>query len=163
MTGLRNVTLMVNGAIHQLHLEPRRLLVHSLRLDLGLTGTHVGCERAQCGACLVLLDDEPVRSCNLLTVQADGAEVWTIEGLASTGRVDAIQKAFCEKHAVQCGFCTPGMVVCAWELLRRNLQPDEREIRRALCGNLCRCTGYQNIVDAILRAGEIMSGAEGAR
>ena len=163
MTGLRNVTLTVNGATHQLRLEPRRLLVHCLRLDLGLTGTHVGCERAQCGACLVLLNGEPVRSCNVLGVQADGCEVWTIEGLARSGHVDAIQEAFCEKHAVQCGFCTPGMVVCASELLRRNPHPDEHEIRRALYGNLCRCTGYQNIVDAISRAGEIMANAGDAR
>jgi carbon-monoxide dehydrogenase small subunit len=156
MTAFRDVTLTVNGALRPLRLEPRRLLVHCLRLDLGLTGTHIGCERGQCGACLVLLNDEPVRSCNVLAVQADGGEVWTIEGLAKTGRVDTLQDAFRERHAVQCGFCTPGMVVCAWDLLRRNPSADEHEIRRALRGNICRCTGYQNIVDAISAAAESM-------
>jgi carbon-monoxide dehydrogenase small subunit len=158
MTELHDVMLTVNGTVHHLRVEPRRLLVHCLRLDLGMTGTHIGCETAQCGACLVLLNGDAVKSCNLLAVQADGGAVSTIEGLAQDGRLHPIQEAFCEKHAVQCGFCTPGMIMSAWDLLRKNPRPDKDEIRLAIYGNLCRCTGYQTIVEAIQHAGERMAG-----
>ena len=163
MTELREVTLAINGTVHHLSVEPRRLLVHCLRLDLGLTGTHIGCETAQCGACLVVLNGEPVKSCNLLAVQADGAIVSTIEGLAQDGRLNPIQEAFCEKHAVQCGFCTPGMIMAAWAFLQKEPHPNQDEVRFATYGNLCRCTGYQNIVEAIQHAGELMAAAGEAR
>ncbi len=158
LTELRDVTLTVNGTPHHLRAEPRRLLVHCLRLDLGLTGTHIGCETAQCGACVVLLNGEAVKSCNLLAVQADGGTVTTIEGAAQDGRLHTIQEAFCAKHAVQCGYCTPGMIFCAWQLLQQHPRPDEDETRLALYGNLCRCTGYQNIVEAIRYAAELIAG-----
>lgn len=158
MTELREITLTVNGKPHQLHVEPRRLLVHCLRSDFGLTGTHVGCETAQCGVCAVLLNGEAVKSCNLLAVQADGATVVTIEGVARDGHLHPVQEAFCKMHAVQCGYCTPGMIICACELLQKNPHPNEDEIRLAIYGNLCRCTGYQNIVEAIRHAGELMDG-----
>lgn len=158
MAELRQITLTVNGRQCQLDVEPRRLLVHCLRLDLGLTGTHIGCETAQCGACTVLLNGEAVKSCNLLAVQADGDTVVTIEGLAKDSQLHPIQEAFREKHAVQCGFCTPGMIMRACELLQKSPQPLEDEIRLALYGNLCRCTGYQHIVEAIQHAGELMVG-----
>ena len=157
MTELREVTLTVNGAVRHLRVEPRRLLVHCLRRDLGLTGAHIGCETAQCGACVVLLNGESVKSCNLLAAQADGGTVSTIEGLAQDGHLHPIQEAFCEKHGVQCGFCTPGMIMSAWGLLQKNPRPNEEEIRLAIYGNLCRCTGYQNIVEAIQHAGERMA------
>jgi aerobic carbon-monoxide dehydrogenase small subunit len=157
MAELRDVTLTVNGALHRLRVEPRRLLVHCLRHDLGLTGTHVGCETAQCGACTVLLDGEAVKSCNLLAVQADGGEVLTIEGLADDDQLHPLQEAFWEKHGLQCGFCTPGMILFAYDLLRRDPRPDEDTIRRAMHGNLCRCTGYQHIVEAIQQAAVAMS------
>ena len=158
MTELRDITLTVNGKEHHLRVEPRRLLVHCLREDLGLTGTHVGCENAECGICVVLLNGEPVKSCNLLAVQADGGTITTVEGLAQDGHLNPIQEAFCEKHAVQCGFCTPGMMIFAQHLLQEKPHPDEQEIRTALYGNMCRCTGYQNIVEAIAYASELMSG-----
>jgi aerobic carbon-monoxide dehydrogenase small subunit len=163
MTELGDVTLTVNGTVRHLRVEPRRLLVHCLRLDLGRTGTHIGCETAQCGACVVLLNGEAVKSCNLLAVQADGGVVSTIEGLAQDGHLHPIQEVFCEKHAVQCGFCTPGMIMSAWALLQKNPRPNEDEIRLAIYGNLCRCTGYQNIVEAIEYAGELMANAGGTR
>jgi carbon-monoxide dehydrogenase small subunit len=163
MTELREVSLTVNGTARRVRIEPRRLLVHCLRNDLGLTGTHVGCDTADCGACVVLLDGRAVKSCNLLAVQADGAAVSTVEGLARDGELHPIQRAFVEKHAVQCGFCTPGMLMLASALLRRSPHPDEAEIRRALYGNLCRCTGYQNIVDAIRYAGELVAETGRAR
>jgi carbon-monoxide dehydrogenase small subunit len=163
MTELREVTLTINGTVHHLRVEPRRLLVHCLRLDLGLTGTHIGCETAQCGACLVLLNGETVKSCNLLAVQADSAIVSTIEGLAQDGRLHPIQEAFCEKHAVQCGFCTPGMIMAASAFLQKEPRPNPDEVRFATYGNLCHCTGYQNIVEAIQYAGELMAGAGEAR
>lgn len=159
---LCNVTLTVNGTERHLRVEPRRLLVHALRADLGLTGTHVGCETAQCGACVVLLNGEAVKACNLLAVQADGGTVETIEGMARDGQLHPIQEAFHEKQAVQCGFCTPGMIMFARDLLQQYPQPSEDQIRRNMHGNLCRCTGYQHIVEAIQRAGELMS-SEGAR
>ena len=156
MAKTRDIELSVNGTAHRLTVEPRRLLVHTLRLDLGLTGTHIGCETGQCGACVVLVDGEPAKSCNLLAVQADLAEIETIEGLAQEGRPHPIQEAFCEKYAVQCGYCTPGLILCACELLRNNPHPSEEDICSGIYGNLCRCTGYRNIVGAIQYAGELM-------
>ena len=163
MTEPREVRLTINGTEHRLRVEPRRLLVHCLRNELGLTGTHVGCDTADCGACVVLLDGRAVKSCNLLAVQADGADVSTVEGLARGEELRPIQRAFCEKHAVQCGFCTPGMLMLATALLQGNPHPDETEIRRALYGNVCRCTGYEHIVDAIRYAGELMAVSETTR
>jgi len=143
------VTLRVNGKSHQAEVSPRLLLVHYLRDNLGLTGTHVGCDTSQCGACTVQLNGLSVKSCTVLTVQADGGEVLTIEGLAKDGVLHPIQQGFWEKHGLQCGFCTPGMIMSANNLLQRNPNPSDDEIRHALEGNLCRCTGYQNIVAAI--------------
>jgi aerobic carbon-monoxide dehydrogenase small subunit len=146
---MRRVSLGVNGAAHDLDLEPRELLVYVLRDRLGLTGTNVGCDTSSCGACTVLLDGEAVKSCTVLGVQADGAEITTIEGLTSNGDLHPVQQAFHEHHALQCGYCTPGMVLATVSLLEDNASPSEEEVRRALEGNLCRCTGYQNIVKAV--------------
>jgi carbon-monoxide dehydrogenase small subunit len=139
---------------HRREVEPRQLLVHFLRETLGLTGTNIGCDTSQCGACTVLLNGEAIKSCTMLAVQADGAEITTIEGLAVNGELHPIQKAFWEKHGLQCGYCTPGMILTAVDLLKRNPHPDEHEIRRGIEGNLCRCTGYQNIVKAVQYAAE---------
>jgi carbon-monoxide dehydrogenase small subunit len=147
--GVRSVSLMVNGVSHALELEPRELLVYVLRDRLGLTGTVVGCDTSSCGACTVLLDGESVKSCTLLGVQADGRELTTIEGLADNGSLHPLQESFHEYHALQCGYCTSGIVLAAVSLLAENPSPSEDEIRHALEGNICRCTGYQNIVDAI--------------
>jgi aerobic carbon-monoxide dehydrogenase small subunit len=144
--------LTVNGVRHELAVEPRLLLVHLLRERLGLTGAHVGCDTTNCGACTVHLDGESVKSCTVLAVQADGAEVTTIEGLAPAGGLHPLQEGFWEKHGLQCGFCTPGMIMAAADLLRRNPNPTDEEIRHGLEGNLCRCTGYQNIVEAVKAA-----------
>ena len=153
------VTLRVNGRTHHHDVEPRLLLVHYLRDVLRLTGTKVGCDTSQCGSCTVLVDGVAVKSCTCLTAQADGAEVTTIEGLGpSPGVLHPVQEAFWEKHGLQCGFCTPGMVFAACELLRRNPNPTEDEIRHGLEGNLCRCTGYQNIVRAVQSAAAAMGG-----
>ena len=149
-----SVTLVVNGVSHTDEVEPRQLLVHYLRETLGLTGTNIGCDTSQCGACTVLLNGEAVKSCTLLTVQADGAEVTTIEGLATDGKLHPVQQGFWEKHGLQCGFCTPGMILTAVDLLKRNPRPSEAEIRHGLEGNLCRCTGYQHIVQAVQWAAE---------
>jgi carbon-monoxide dehydrogenase small subunit len=149
------VTVRVNGADHRLEVEPRLLLVHALRDHLGLTGTHVGCDTSNCGACTVHLDGLAVKSCTVLTVQADGAEVTTIEGLAKDGELHPLQEAFWNDHGLQCGYCTPGMIMAAAGLLARNPNPTEDEVRHALEGNLCRCTGYQNIVKAVLDAAKI--------
>ena len=145
---MRSVSLTVNGVSHSLELEPRELLVYVLRDRLGLTGTVVGCDTSSCGACTVLLDGESVKSCTLLGVQADGREITTIEGLSDDG-LHPLQESFHEHHALQCGYCTSGMVLAAASLLEENPSPSENEIRHALEGNICRCTGYQNIVDAI--------------
>jgi carbon-monoxide dehydrogenase small subunit len=142
----------VNGARHEAEVEPRQLLVYFLREQLGLTGTVVGCDTSSCGACTVLLDGESVKACTVLAVQADGAEVTTIEGLASNGALHPVQQAFHEQHALQCGFCTPGMVLATVGLLAESPSPSDDEIRLALEGNLCRCTGYQNIVKAVKAA-----------
>ena len=146
---MRRVSLAVNGVRHELDLEPRELLVYVLRDRLGLTGTNVGCDTSSCGACTVLLNGESVKACTLLGVQADGMELTTIEGLSSNGDLHPLQQAFHEQHGLQCGYCTPGMVMAAASLLAQNPEPSETEIRRALEGNLCRCTGYQNIVAAV--------------
>jgi aerobic carbon-monoxide dehydrogenase small subunit len=146
---VRHVTLAVNGVRHELDLEPRELLVHVLRERLGLTGTNVGCDTSSCGACTVLLNGESVKSCTLLGVQADGMELTTIEALASNGDLHPVQEAFHAAHGLQCGYCTPGMVLSTVSLLAANPAPTEAEIRRGLEGNLCRCTGYQNIVEAV--------------
>ncbi len=149
---MRRVSITVNGDEHALELEPRELLVYVLRERLGLTGTNVGCDTSSCGACTVLLDGESVKSCTLLGVQADGHELTTIEGLATNGALHAVQDAFHEQHALQCGYCTPGFVMATVSLLRENPHPSEEQIRHALEGNLCRCTGYHNIVRAVQSA-----------
>ena len=146
---MRNVSFTVNEVPHELQLEPRELLVYVLRERLGLTGTVVGCDTSSCGACTVLLDGESVKSCTVLGVQADGHEIGTIEGLAENGSLHPLQESFHQHHALQCGYCTSGMVLAAVSLLEENPRPNEDEIRHALEGNMCRCTGYQNIVDAI--------------
>jgi carbon-monoxide dehydrogenase small subunit len=146
---VRTVSLTVNGVPCELELEPRELLVYVLRERLGLTGTVVGCDTSSCGACTVLIDGESVKSCTVLGVQAHGTEITTIEALAEDGELNALQQSFHEHHALQCGYCTSGMVLAAVSLLAENPHPSEDEIRRALEGNICRCTGYQNIVDAI--------------
>jgi carbon-monoxide dehydrogenase small subunit len=153
---MKRVSLAVNGSRHELDLEPRELLVYVLRDRLGLTGTNVGCDTSSCGACTVLLNGESVKSCTVLGVQADGMELTTIEGLApdggAAGELHPLQQAFHEQHGLQCGYCTPGMVMAAASLLADNPDPSEAEIRHALEGNLCRCTGYQNIVKAVQSA-----------
>jgi carbon-monoxide dehydrogenase small subunit len=154
------VSVTVNGKACERQVEPRLLLSDFLRHDLGLTGTHVGCEHGVCGACTVLLDGEPVRSCLILAVQADGRELCTVEGLApgfaATGELHPLQQAFWEAHGLQCGFCTPGFLMTLVPFLKENPSPTELEIRQAISGNLCRCTGYQHIVDAVLLAAERM-------
>ena len=150
------VRLRVNGVEHEFEAEPRRLLVHAIRDDLGLTGTHVGCDTSNCGACTVHLDGRPVKSCTVLAVQADGAEITTIEGMAgSNGELHPLQEAFWNDHGLQCGYCTPGMIMAAAGLLAENPNPTEDEVRHALEGNLCRCTGYHNIVKAVLDAAKV--------
>jgi carbon-monoxide dehydrogenase small subunit len=146
------VSITVNGEEHGLELEPRELLVYVLRERLGLTGTNVGCDTSSCGACTVLIDGESVKSCTVLGVQADGAEVTTIEGLADNGTLHAVQDAFADKHGLQCGYCTPGFVMATVSLLAENPRPTEQQIRHGLEGNLCRCTGYHNIVRAVQAA-----------
>jgi len=146
------VSLRINGRPREFDAEPRMLLVHLLRDEASLTGTHVACETSVCGACTVLMDGKAVKSCTVLAVQADGAEITTIEGLARDGALHPLQEQFWEKHGLQCGYCTPGMILAAWQLLRRDPDPDEAAIRRGIEGNLCRCTGYQHIVDAIQAA-----------
>ena len=146
------VSITVNGSRESHDVEPRLLLVHYLRETRGLTGTNVGCDTSQCGACTVLVDGQAVKSCTVLAVQADGSSVTTIEGLATDGKLHPLQEAFWEKHGLQCGFCTPGMILTACDLLKRNPKPSEAEIRHGLDGNYCRCTGYQNIVASIQEA-----------
>jgi carbon-monoxide dehydrogenase small subunit len=152
-----NVTITVNGAEHLADVEPRLLLVHFLREVLSLTGTHVGCETTSCGACTVLLDGTPVKSCTMFAVQADGREVTTVEGLKLDGQLHPIQAAFKEEHGLQCGFCTPGMMLTGAALLKENASPSDEEVRWAISGNICRCTGYMNIVKAIQAAGRQMA------
>ncbi len=149
---MNSITVEVNGRSETRSVEPRVLLVHFLRDVLGLTGTHVGCDTSQCGACTVLLDGVAVKSCSLFAVQADGRKVTTIEGLARDGKLHAMQQAFWDSHGLQCGFCTPGMIISACDLLQKNPNPSEAEIRAGIEGNICRCTGYANIVKAVQAA-----------
>jgi carbon-monoxide dehydrogenase small subunit len=157
----RRVAVTINGTKHEHEVEPRLLLVQYIRDVAGLTGTHVGCDTSNCGACTVELDGHSVKSCTVFAVQADGAQVTTIEGLAKGSTLHPLQKAFWDEHGLQCGFCTPGMVIAIDQLLRDNANPSEAEVRRGLDGNLCRCTGYQNIVKSIQAAAKVMApGAE---
>jgi carbon-monoxide dehydrogenase small subunit len=155
----RLITLTVNGQAHEVAVEPRRLLSDVLREDLGLTGTHVGCEHGVCGACTVLVDGAPARACLIFAVQMEGLAIATIESVATDGRYSALQQAMHEEHALQCGFCTPGIVMTFEAYLKQNPDPSEAEIRDVLTGNLCRCTGYQNIVAAVLKAAAVMRAA----
>ena len=157
------VSLTINGAERTHDVEPRLLLVNYIRDVVGLTGTHIGCDTSQCGACTVLMNGLAVKSCTILAVQADGAEILTIEGLARNGKLHPLQEGFWEKHGLQCGFCTPGMIMAAYGLLERHPRPSEEEIRHGIEGNLCRCTGYQNIVAAIQWAADRMETGEEAR
>ena len=150
----QTVKVDVNGVEYERDVDARRLLIHFIRDDLGLTGSHIGCDTGNCGACTILFDGQNVKSCMLLAVQADGAEITTVEGLAGEGDLTPLQEAFSHSHALQCGYCTPGMLISATALLRQNPSPTEDEIRKALQGNLCRCTGYVNIVEAVQTAAE---------
>jgi aerobic carbon-monoxide dehydrogenase small subunit len=154
------VSVTVNGVAREAEVEPRTLLVYFLREALGLTGTNVGCDTSSCGSCTVLLDGESVKSCTLLAVQAEGREVTTIEGIATDGQMHPIQDAFHRNHGLQCGYCTPGMIMAAASFLEENPNPTDEQVRESLEGNLCRCTGYQNIVKSILDAAGTMSGAK---
>jgi len=151
------IRLAVNGVTHHLVVEPRRLLADVLREDLGLTGTNIGCEHGVCGSCTVLVDGQSVRSCLMFAVQANGHEVMTVEGLSRAGEMHPLQKAFWEQQGLQCGFCTPGFLMTAYELLQHNPNPSEEEIRSALSGNICRCTGYQHIVNAVQAAAQALA------
>ena len=151
------IRLSVNGETHRLVVEPRRLLADVLRDDLGYTGTNLGCEHGACGSCTVLVDGQSVRSCLMFAVQASGHEVMTVEGLAANGAMHPLQQAFWEKQGLQCGFCTPGFLMTAYELLQHNANPSEEEIREALSGNICRCTGYQHIIEAVQSAAQAMA------
>ena len=153
-----SVSITVNGKVRKAHVEPRLLLAHFLREQLNLTGTHIGCETSICGACTVMVDGKSVKSCTMFAVQVDGAEVKTIEGLAVNGELHPVQQGFWEQHGLQCGYCTPGMIIAAAQMLDRNPDPTEEEIRHGLEGNLCRCTGYQHIVEAVQFAARQMKG-----
>lgn len=155
----KTVKLTVNGTPYQREIEPRTLLVHFLRDELGLTGTHVGCDTSQCGACTVLVNGMSLKSCTAFAISLDGASVTTIEGIAKNGELHPVQEGFWEQHGLQCGYCTPGMILQSIQLLDRNANPSEEEIRRGIEGNLCRCTGYQNIVKSIQFAAKKMNGA----
>lgn len=154
---MTTITVTVNGTTYTDDVEPRTLLVHFIREQLNLTGTHIGCDTSQCGACVVHMNGQSVKSCTVLAVQADGAEITTIEGLATNGALHPLQEGFWEKHGLQCGFCTPGMIMAAADLLQQNPNPSDDEIRHGLEGNLCRCTGYENIVRAVRYAAEKMN------
>ncbi len=154
----RSIQITVNGETYHRQVEPRRLLSDFLRDDLNLRGTHVGCEHGICGACTILLNGETARSCLMFAVQADGAKITTVEGLAQNGELHPVQQAFWENHGLQCGFCTPGFLLTAFELLERNPNPTEQEVRVGLSGNMCRCTGYQGIIQSVLAAAEKMKG-----
>ena len=154
--GLHTVTVTVNGVERAAEVEGRLLLAHVLRRTLGLTGTHLGCDTTSCGACAVLIDGTPVKSCTMLAVQANGAEITTVEGLAAGGQLHPIQQAFHEEHGLQCGFCTPGMMLTSVALLAENPDPSEADVRWAISGQICRCTGYQNIVNAVQSAAKTM-------
>ncbi len=152
-----HVAVTVNGAKYEADVEPRLLLVHFIRENLSLTGTHIGCDTSNCGACTVVMGGKAVKSCTVLAVQADGREILTVEGLAKGGKLHPIQEGFWEKHGLQCGFCTPGMMMASFALLQKNPHPSEEEIRRGISGNLCRCTGYVKIVESIQYAADKMS------
>jgi carbon-monoxide dehydrogenase small subunit len=149
---MRQISMTVNGRMRRATVEPRMLLVHFLREQLNLTGTHIGCDTTQCGACTIILDGRSAKSCTMFAAQADGSTITTIEGLATEGQLHPLQEGFWEEHGLQCGYCTPGMIMSAVNLLSENPQPTEREIREGIAGNLCRCTGYQHIVNAIQHA-----------
>lgn len=151
------IHLKINGKDYETEVEPRKLLVHVLR-DLGFTGVHVGCDTSNCGACTVIINGKSVKSCTVLAVQADGSEILTVEGLSKDGKLHPIQEAFWDKHALQCGYCTPGMIMQSYWLLSENPSPSEDEIREGLAGNLCRCTGYQNIIEAVKEASQKLKG-----
>jgi carbon-monoxide dehydrogenase small subunit len=157
-----NITLTINGAEVSAEVEPRTLLIHFLREGLDITGPHIGCETSHCGACTVDLDGKSVKSCTLFAVQADGAELTTVEGLAVGGALHPLQESFVEEHGLQCGFCTPGMLIRSWRLLQENPNPTDEEIRAGISGNLCRCTGYQNIVKAVRHAADQLALQEAA-
>lgn len=157
---MATITVTVNGKTYTSDVEPRTLLVHYLREHLNLTGTHIGCDTSQCGACVVLVDGASVKSCTMLAVQADGANVLTIEGLATNGQLHPLQEGFWECHGLQCGYCTPGMIMAAYDLLQQNPNPTDEEVRHGLEGNLCRCTGYHNIVRAVQYAAAKMRSEE---
>ena len=148
------IKVTVNGQTHEHEVEPRQMLVSYLREELGLTGTHVGCDTSNCGACTAIVDGQAVKVCTMLAAQADGAKITTIEGLAANGALHPLQEAFRETHGLQCGFCTPGMIMAAWQLLEHNATPSDAEVRHALEGNFCRCTGYDNIIKAVQHAAE---------
>ncbi|MEM3318400.1 MAG: (2Fe-2S)-binding protein, partial [Thermoplasmatales archaeon] len=154
------VRVKVNGIDVEKDIEPRKLLVHFLREDLNLTGVHIGCDTSHCGACTVLVDGKAVKSCTMLAVQANGREITTIEGISDNGKLHPIQKAFLEKHGLQCGYCTSGMIMTSLWLLKNKAEPTEDEIRKSISGNLCRCTGYQSIVEAIQLASKLMKGEQ---
>ena len=149
------ISISVNGVSYQHEVEPRLLLVHFLRDVLGLTGTHIGCETSLCGACTIVVDGQAIKSCTMFAVQADGAEITTIEGLATNGELHPMQQGFWERHGLQCGYCTPGMIMAANQIIDRNASPSREEIRHGLEGNLCRCTGYQHIVEAVEYAAKV--------
>jgi len=153
----QSITVTVNGTSHTSEVEPRLLLAQYLRETLNMTGTHIGCDTSNCGACTVVLNGNAVKSCTVFAVQADGGKVTTVEGLATNGELHAVQEGFWEKHGLQCGFCTPGMIMMSYDLLSKNPNPSEAEIRDGLAGNLCRCTGYHNIVSAVQYAADKMS------
>ncbi len=153
---MTQIEVTVNGAAQQADVEPRLLLVHLIREDLQLTGTHIGCDTTHCGACTVLLDGVPVKSCTVFAVQANGSEVTTVEGLEQDGALHPVQQGFTEEHGLQCGFCTPGMMLTSVALLEQNQDPSEDEVRQAISGNLCRCTGYVNIVRSVQHAGRVI-------
>jgi aerobic carbon-monoxide dehydrogenase small subunit len=160
MAERKHVGLIVNGKRHEADVEPRLLLVHFLRENLGLTGAHTGCDTSNCGACTVVMDGRAVKSCTVLAVQTNGREILTVEGLAQGDRLSPIQEAFLAEHGLQCGFCTPGMLMAAYALLEKNLNPDEDEIRRGISGNICRCTGYVNVIESVQRAARAMNKTE---
>jgi len=150
----KTISVEINGELYEREVEARRLLVHFIRDDVDLTGTHIGCDTGNCGACTIQLDGRAIKSCMMLAVQADGASIRTVEGLGADGELNALQQAFSDHHALQCGYCTPGMLMSASHLLEQNPHPTEEEIRKALQGNICRCTGYVNIVEAVKAVGE---------
>ena len=153
----KTISVEINGELYEREVDARRLLVHFIRDDVDLTGTHIGCDTGNCGACTVQLDGQAIKSCMMLAVQADGASIRTVEGLGLDGELDALQQSFSDHHALQCGYCTPGMLMSASHLLEQNPHPTEAEIRKALQGNICRCTGYVNIVEAVKAVGEARS------